>query len=108
MNKSEQLEQRRKMFSLIKRYLESNVSARDFYRQHNLAEHIFYYWRRKYLDTQESTTSSKFVAVEVQSPEHQPVHNSKGVIQIQYPNGIQVTVEETVNISRLRALIKVM
>ena len=106
MNKAEKSEHRRKMFSLIKRYLESDMSGRDFYRQHNLSEHLFYYWRRQYLDSQPSSANNKFVAVEVKSPEQPSVNDIKGVIQIQYPNGVQVTVEESVSISRLRALIK--
>ncbi len=41
MTKAEQEERMREMFALIREYEESNISARAFYNQHNLPEHIF-------------------------------------------------------------------
>ena len=48
MDQAAKAEHRRDMFSLIMKYEKSNMSARAFYRQHNVPEHIFYYWRKKY------------------------------------------------------------
>jgi hypothetical protein len=42
--------------------------------------------------------------VEISTDEAQP--KEQGEIQIQYPNGVMVILRESVNISRLRALIK--
>lgn len=105
MNRAEQVAHRQEMFSIIKQYLESDMSARDFYRQHNLTEHRFYYWRRKYMDHHHPSGKS-FIPVEVNAPAHPPINDARGDIQIHYPNGVQVTLDRSVSISRIKALIK--
>jgi transposase-like protein len=105
MNKAQQANLRQEMFSIIRKYLGSNMSARAFYRQHNLTEHRFYYWRRKYMDTHHSFAEG-FVPVEVQAPAPAPVNEARGDIQIHYPNGVQVTLDRSVSISWIKALIK--
>ncbi|MDC7239335.1 MAG: hypothetical protein PQJ50_03140 [Spirochaetales bacterium] len=105
MNKSEQADHRQEMFSIIRKYLGSNMGARDFYRQHNLTEHRFYYWRRKYMDAHHSSDKG-FVPVEVHKPIQPSVNEARGDIQIHYPNGVQVTLDRSVSITRIKALIK--
>jgi len=67
MNQTAKEEHRQDMFSLIKKFEESNTSAREFYRQHNLPAHIFYYWRRKYREAH-SPTKQGFLPVEIGPP----------------------------------------
>jgi transposase-like protein len=105
MNRAEQADHRQEMFSIIRKYLESDMSARDYYRQHNLTEHAFYYWRRKYMDAHHPSCKG-FVPVEVNVPAHPSVNDVRGDIQIRYPNGVQVTLDRSVSISRIKALIK--
>jgi len=93
------------MFSLIKKHEESNISARAFYRQHNLPEHIFYYWRRKYKEAH-GLSEKGFLPVEIGPPVLPPVNELRGGVQIHYPNGVQITLDNSVSIARIRALIK--
>ena len=105
MNKAEQEERMREMFSLIRKFEESNISARAFYRQHNLPEHIFYYWRRKYKEVHQPSEKG-FLPVEIISPVSSQANDSRGDIHIHYPNGVLVTLDRSVSISRIKALIK--
>jgi hypothetical protein len=104
MNKTEQEEHRREMFSLIRDYQDSNMSARAFYRQHNVPEHIFYYWRRKYKEAH-GPSGQGFLPVEIGPPVLPPSNDTRGDIQIHYPNGVQITLDKSVSISRIKALI---
>jgi hypothetical protein len=104
MTKQEQTALRQEMFSLMKKYEESNLSAREFYPQHNMSDHKFYYWLRRYKEVQHSPDHG-FIPVEVNSSVPAAADVS-GDIHIQYPNGVVVTLNKSVSISRLRALIK--
>ncbi len=93
------------MFSLIMKYEEINISARDFCQQYNLPEHIFYYWLRKYKKAQ-GPVEQGFIPVEIGSPVVPPVRDADGDIQIHFPNGVLITLDKSVSISRIKALIK--
>jgi hypothetical protein len=103
MTKIESSSSQSEMFSLVSRWQESGMSQIDFCQQHDLAPHRFYYWLKKYKQIG-STTSirSSFLQVEVETGEP----DSSEEIRIEYPNGVIVTVGESVHISRLRALIR--
>ena len=105
MDQSGKEEHRRDMFSLIKKQEESNISARAFYRQHNVPEHIFYYWRRKYKEAH-GPAEKGFLPVEIGPPVLPPANDTRGDIQIHYPNGVHITLDKSVSISRIKALIK--
>lgn len=105
MDQTGKEEHRRDMFSLIMKYEKSNMSARAFYRQHNVPEHIFYYWRRKYREVN-SPQEQGFVPLEIGPPVLPPANDTRGDIQIHYPNGVSVTLDKSVSISRIKALIK--
>jgi len=105
MDQSGKEEHRRDMFLLIMKYEKSNMSARAFYHQHNLPEHIFYYWRRKYKAAHDSGEKG-FLPVEIGPPVLPPSNDTRGDIQIHYPNGVQITLDQSVSISRIKALIK--
>lgn len=105
MHQTSKEKHQRDMFSLIMKYDESNISAREFNRQHNLPEHIFYYWRRKYREAHDPTEKG-FLPIEVGPPVLPPVNELRGSVQIQYPNGVQVTLDKSVSISRIKALIQ--
>ncbi len=89
MTKTEKEAPRRDMFSHIRKYQDSHTSARDFYRQHNLTEHIFYYWLRKYKEGQ-SPVEHGFLPVEASSPILSPKNDSREGVHIHYPNGVSV------------------
>ena len=105
MNKTEREYHQREMFSLISNYEESNISAREFYNQHNRPEHVFYYWLRKYKEAHRPSEKG-FLPVEISSPVSSQANDSRGDIQIHYPNGVLVTLDRSVSISKIKALIK--
>lgn len=102
MTKIERSASQAEMFSLISRWQESGVSQIDFCQQHDLAPHRFYYWLKKYKQSGSTSYRSSFLQVEVETSEF----DTSDGIRIQYPNGVIVTVGESVHISRLRALIR--
>ena len=103
MTKQERENWQKEMFTLIEQREKSGTNQKEFCTQHDLRSHVFYYWLSKYKRTS-STTGSGFVPVEI-SPD-QTKSKEQGEIHILYPNGVMVTLDESVNISRLRALIK--
>ena len=105
MTKTEQENRRREMFTLIMQYQEGNNNAREFCHQHNLPEHVFYYWLRKYKEAHRPSEKG-FLPVEISSPVSSQANDSRGDIQIHYPNGVLVTLDRSVSISRIKALIK--
>jgi transposase-like protein len=103
MTKQERENWHKEMFTLIEQWEISGISHKSFCDQHDLRSHVFYYWLNKYKRTR-STSGSSFVPVEISPGE--PKSKEQGEIHIQYPNGVMVILNESVNISRLRALIK--
>jgi len=101
MKKSERENWQREMYSIIKKWQGSGTNQKDFCKQHDLSIYTFHYWLRKY--KQEYSSSSKgFIPVEIS-----PVETiSQEDIRIEYPNGVQLTLGNSVSISRIKALIK--
>ena len=102
MTKLERSSSQAEMFSLISSWQESGLSQIDFCAQHDLVPHRFYYWLKKYKQNGRASVRSSFLHVEVEAGEP----DTGEEIRIQYPNGVIVTVGESVHISRLRALIR--
>jgi hypothetical protein len=101
MKKQERENWQKEMFSLIREWKESGIDQRDFCKHHDLSMHAFYYWLRKYKQINTSSENG-FIPVELKPP----VNGTKEDIQIHYPNGVLVTLDKSVSISRIRALIK--
>ena len=103
MTKLERSASQSEMFSLVSEWQESGLSQIDFCQQHDLVPHRFYYWLKKYKHSgSRSSIRSSFLQVEVETGET----DTSDEIRIQYPNGVIVSVGESVHISRLRALIR--
>jgi len=102
MKKSERENWQREMFSLIGKWKKSGIRQKDFCDRHDISLHAFYYWLRKYKQNHQ-TSENGFVPVEIE-----PMgNNSKEDIHIHYPNGVLITLDKTVSLSRIKALIKV-
>lgn len=101
MKKQERENWKQEMFSLIKKWKGSGINQADFCDQHDISLHTFYYWLRKYKQTNKSSENG-FIPVEIGSPGN----DTREEIQIHYPNGVMVTLDRAVSISRIRALIK--
>ena len=89
------------MFTLITKWQRSEISQKEFCSQHDLSMHAFYYWLRKYKQTNQSSENG-FLPVEIGPP----VNDTRSDIQIHYPNGVLVTLDKAVSLSRIKALIK--
>ncbi len=101
MKKQERENWKNEMLLLIREWKESGINQKDFCRQHDLTMHSFYYWLRKYKQIN-TPLENGFLPVEIKPP----VNGTRGDIQIHYPNGVQITLDKSVSISRIRALIK--
>ncbi|HUT83038.1 MAG TPA: hypothetical protein VMX95_00185 [Thermodesulfobacteriota bacterium] len=101
MKKQERENWQLEMFSLIKKWQISGTSQKDFCSQHDLSMHAFYYWLRKYKQANPSSENG-FLPVEI-GPSGNDI---RGEIQIHYPNGVLVTLDKAVSLSRIKALIK--
>ena len=101
MTKEERVNWRQEMFSLIRKWKSNGSNAQEFCDQHDLSIHTFYYWLRKF--KREESARSGFIPVEIQESGGHPMR--KGEIRIEYPNGVLLTVDSSVKISRIKALI---
>ncbi|MBW1612694.1 MAG: hypothetical protein JRJ57_01695 [Deltaproteobacteria bacterium] len=101
MIKGERENWKQEMFSLIEKWNNSGIKQKDFCDRHDLSLPTFLYWLRKYRQAQSSAPGS-FIQVDVDTP-----GNTSGEdIQIHYPNGVTVSLDKRVSISRIKALIK--
>jgi transposase-like protein len=101
MTKVERENWQQEMFSLIKKWKKSGIQQQEFCEQHDLSIHTFYYWLRKYKRAESS--GSGFIPVEIQGVKPRPEEREE--IRIEYPNGVLVRINESVKISRIKALI---
>lgn len=96
IKKSEQ----EKMFDLVEKCLASKISTKAFCKSQGLAEHIYYYWQRKY---RLQPTHARFVPLEIN---HIPDFIS-AEITLTYPNGISIKLTGGINVSMLRTLVQI-
>jgi len=95
---------RKGMIALIEQWQKSGMRQKDFYQQHNIPAHVFYYWHGCYRKQQQNKTvkpsasSSHFI--ELQPRVIEPINN----IEARLPNGIQVFFTGQVSVDYLKAL----
>lgn len=92
------------MIALIEQWQRSGMRQKDFYEQHNIPAHVFYYWHKCYRKqhnkrAEPSPSSNHFI-------ELQPsITGSINNIEIRLPNGIQIFFNEHVGVDYLKELI---
>jgi hypothetical protein len=97
---------RKTMMTLIEKWQKSGMRQKDFYQQHNIPAHVFYYWLKRYRKQQHNTiikpdaSSNQFI--ELQPTVVEPLKN----IEIRLPNGIQIFLNNQVSVEYLKALIR--
>jgi transposase-like protein len=95
---------RKAMLALIEQWQKSGMRQKDFYRQHNIPAHVFYYWHKCYRRQQQqkmvklSSSSSPFI--ELQPSVIEPVSS----IEVRLPSGIQIFLNTPVSVDYLKAL----
>jgi len=88
------------MFSFIRAWEKSGLSKKRFCKEHQVTEHLFYYWYRKYRQNNESTTEG-FVPVRLNNNE-----SITGSFEVSYPNGVRVSLPTGTNFSDIKSLIE--
>ena len=88
-----------KMFALIKTCHESGMSNKTFCEQHGIGQAMFYYWKKKYIESQ-STTDGNFIPVQIR-------RNliPMGELEICYPNGVKLKLPQGIDLSVIRSFI---
>ena len=96
---------RKSMLALIEQWQSSGMRQKDFYQQHNIAAHVFYYWHKCYRKQQDKTdkalsSSNSFIELQPQAT------GLKNNIEIRLPGGIQIFCNDQVSVDYLKALIR--
>ena len=91
------------MFPLIQEWEGSGLSQKSFYKRHGIKPHIFWYWLRRYRDSQGPLVSQEatgFVSVQMDPPSAESV-----MAEIIYPDGTRLILKEGVSLSFLQSLL---
>lgn len=96
-------EQRTTMLALIEQWEQSGMRQNDFYQQHNIPSHVFYYWHKRYkvqnaLPRKAIPSTSGFI-------ELQPANVPSGNMELHLRNGNRIIFHQQVSVDYLKALI---
>ncbi len=92
------------MMAMIVQWQKSGLRQKDFYQQHNIPAHVFYYWLKCFRKQQggkiikQLPHASSFI--QLQPSQIASVNN----IEIRLPNGIQIFLNSGVSVDYLKAL----
>lgn len=96
-------DQRKTMLGLIEQWEQSGISQKDFYQQHSIPAHVFYYWhgcyKKQKAGVKKPVPSNKFVQLR---PSLQP---SASNVELQLANGNRIIFLQPVGVDYLKALI---
>ena len=96
-------EQRKTMLKLIEQWQRSGLRHKDFYQQHNIPSHVFYYWYKCYQKQNsgsiEPIAANSFVQLQ---PSTIP---SASNVELLLPNGNRLIFHQPVSADYLKALI---
>lgn len=94
------------MYTLIRKWEESDLSQAEFLKVHRISKSTFGYWRKKYLREQaQLKTQGKMVPIRIQAPEELAFSGPATGIEIIYPNGVRVVCPAQMEASRIKGLI---
>lgn len=89
------------MFSLIEVWKTSGKSQKEFCREKDIAYHKFHYWFKKYNDHSAPCDQRSFIQLAVKNVK-QP--SSSAGIEVIYPDGRRLIINQPVEASFLRSL----
>ena len=95
---------RKAMMALIEQWQKSGLRQKDFYQQHNIAAHVFYYWLNCFKKQQagkvvkQSPKAGSFI--ELQPLKIEAIND----VEIHLPNGIHIFFKNQVSVDYLKAL----
>lgn len=87
------------MFDHIKQWTLSNLSQKDYCRQHGLTYHSFHYWYKRYKNNDQSTPVAPFIKLQVQPQTLQPL------VELLLADGKRILFHQLVSSDYLKALI---
>jgi hypothetical protein len=85
------------MFFTIRKWQQTNLSQKDYCRQHNIEYHIFHYWYRKFRSAQPASADNKFVQVSA-------VMSNTLFAEFVFDNGRRVVFHQEVSADYLKSL----
>jgi transposase len=104
-NKSREKTEKEKI-AIVKLCIEKGMPRKEYCKQQGISLATFYNWHKKYRET-ELNTGEKFIPVVISSPAKQPEKTvTKHIeIEISYPNGVRVKLNQEMDLPMLRSLI---
>jgi transposase-like protein len=106
MTKTERKKKQEEMYTLIRESLESGMSCQEFITTHKITPHIFYYWRKKYLDSRQESAGG-FLPVSITPAKNTDRNHTRlpdGQIDFILPNGVRAAIRGNVTAAVLRIL----
>ena len=96
-------------FAFVKSCIESGMVKKLYCKEHGVSSATFYNWHKKYREA-ELNTEEKFIPVVISSPAKQPEQTiAKNIeIEISYPNGVRVKLNQEMDLPMLRSLISLL
>ncbi len=93
-------------FDFVKSCKESGMVRKVYCKEHGVSLATFYNWHKKYRES-ELNTDEKFIPVVLSSQTKQPEQTiAKNIeIEISYPNGVRVKLNQEMDLPMLRSLI---
>lgn len=96
-------EERTAMLNLIDQWKQSGLNQKNFYQQHSIPAHVFYYWHKCYRKQRSGLNTSippnNFVQLEPSAVA------LAGNIELQLANGNRIILHQPVGVDYLKALI---
>ena len=96
-------EQRAAMLALIGQWEQSGMRQKEFYQQHNIPSHVFYYWHKCYKE--KKARPRKSIPATSGFVKLQPADLSSNNIELHLPNGNRIIFHQPVSVDYLKALI---
>jgi transposase-like protein len=96
-------------FAFVKSCIESGMIKKVYCKEHGVSSATFYNWHKRYRET-ELNIDEKFIPVVITSPAKQPEQTiAKNIeIEISYPNGVRVKLNQEMDLPMLRSLISLL
>ncbi len=89
----------------LEKWQSSDLSAPKYCKEAGVSPHTFKNWQKQYRRSSKNKEAETFVPVKIK--DHPDLSNSNpGEININYPNGLQISCPLNVNIEHLKAILE--
>ena len=93
-----QSDKRQHWADIISQHANSGISVADFCQQHQIAEHTFYYWRKKFSDKPATTLHP--ILLQETTP------NQTASVNVHFPNGLRIELPAALPLGQLQTWLK--